>query len=33
VQASDEKAAEGEAVEKFGLSEDQRRRLLVWARE
>jgi hypothetical protein len=32
VAAVDRAAAEAEAVEKFGLSEDQRRRLMVWER-
>jgi hypothetical protein len=32
VAAPDREAAEAEAVEKFGLSEDQRRRLMIWER-
>ena len=32
VRASDEKAAEAFAVERFGLSEDQRKRLLILER-
>jgi hypothetical protein len=33
IQAPDPDAAEAEAVKLFGLSEDPRKRLLVWARE
>jgi hypothetical protein len=33
IAAPDAKAAMAEAVEKFGLSEEQRKRLLVWAPE
>jgi hypothetical protein len=33
IDAPDAKAAEAEAVKLFGLSEEQRKRLLVWERE
>jgi hypothetical protein len=33
IEAPDPDAAESEAVKLFGLSEEQRRRLLVWALE
>jgi hypothetical protein len=33
LEAPNPDAAEAEAVKRFGLSEDQRKRLLVWARE
>jgi hypothetical protein len=33
IKAPDPDAAEAEAVKLFGLSEDQRKRLLVWAHE
>jgi hypothetical protein len=33
IAAPDATAAMAEAVEKFGLSEEQRKRLLVWAPE
>jgi hypothetical protein len=32
VQAPDREVAEAEAVKAFGLSEEQRKRLLVWER-
>ena len=33
VQAADRAAAEAEAVRLYGLSEDQRRRLMIWERD
>jgi hypothetical protein len=33
VQAQDQTAAEAEAIKAFGLSEDQRKRLMIWERD